>query len=190
MRSILIIIPPVTVEVGPVRHSKPSNSTMLSPAGQQLSRTTSATSINFLPDECAGTDCSQCVREHIPITGSPRFSRHRHLDNHGTNAARRNHDHRIVCAKLESFQNFFGIAFVFFQMQRRAQSISANDIRVVRHREFDHRYEADKAALTRRHLFAHHPRMTVAKEKDQDLYSQYCSRKFVRRVRCGRVAFL
>ena len=97
------------------------------------------------------------------------FRAHRHLDNHRANAARRNHDHRVVCAKLEALQNLFGIAFVFFEMQRRAQAVRADDVGVIRQREFDHRDEADKAALARRHLFAHHSRMAIAEEKDQSL---------------------
>jgi len=64
-----MIIPPVTVEAGPVRHSRPSISNTQSPGGQWLSMTMSAKSINFFPEECAAATRSECCRETMAITG-------------------------------------------------------------------------------------------------------------------------
>ena len=56
----------------------------------------------------------------------------RHLNNHRANATGGNHNHCVVRSELESFQNLFGIAFVFFQVQWRTQAVRADDVCVIR----------------------------------------------------------
>src|SRR2546430_2526818 len=62
----------------------------------------------------------------------------------------------VIRAKMKAAQNLLGVALVILQIERRAQSICANDRRMVRKRRLHEGNKTGIAALARSHLLAHH----------------------------------
>ena len=88
--------------------------------------------MSFFPEECAAFACSQCAVETIAITGNPRcWAPIAISTTTGPDAAGGDHDEGIVLAEMKSTQDLLGIAFVIFEIQRRAQAVGADDIGMI-----------------------------------------------------------
>src|SRR5579884_3066224 len=126
----LMIIAPVMVEVGQVRHSSPSSSRTQSPGGLWLSITTSAKSISFFPEEWAGAELSQCSRDDGNHRHATPLRTHGHFHHHRANAAGGDHDKRVMGAEVEALEDLFRVPFVLLQIQRRPEAVRAHDVGV------------------------------------------------------------
>src|SRR5271167_1201096 len=104
-----------------------------------------------------------------------RAPRHFHWD--GPDSTGGNDDERIIRTKVEAIQNLIGIALVFFQMERRAKAICADDSGMIREGLFYQSDESHEAALTRGHLFAHHAGMSATEEKHQSTFRDAFSKQ-------------
>ena len=51
----------------------------------------------------------------------------RHFHRHGPDSAGGNDDESVIRAKVEAVQNLLGVTLVFFQIERRAKTICADD---------------------------------------------------------------
>src|SRR5436309_10065849 len=69
--------------------------------------------------------------------------------------------------KPKTFQDLLRVALVFLQVQGCAKSVGADDTEMRGERQFHECDKAGKTPLARDHLFAHHPGMSGAKEKNQ-----------------------
>src|SRR5947209_13908687 len=87
-----------------------------------------------------------------------------HLDNHFSNAARRDHDHDVMGPESEIPQDLFGVAGRLFQVKALAKSVGAHNGIMVSQAQLHDGMPTDKATLARRHLFAHHSTMAAAEE--------------------------
>src|SRR4029077_19772495 len=92
---------------------------------------------------------------------------HGGFHNYWTNSAGRNHDEGVVRPEVKAVQNLLSVTFVVLQIEGRTQSVRSHDCRMIGERQFHQRHETDKATLTRSHLLAHHPRVSIAKKKNQ-----------------------
>ena len=97
-----------------------------------LSMTMSEKSISFFP----GRMCGLRLLAMFPRddgnhrkTALLRAACHFHW--YRTDPAGRNDDEGIIRPEFKSVQNLIGVAFVFFQVQRRTQSVRADDRRVI-----------------------------------------------------------
>src|SRR5438477_10425361 len=70
-------------------------------------------------------------------------------------------------AEVETLQDLFRIALILLEMQRRAETVGAEDVGMIRKRQFHHSDETGETALARRHFLAQHAGMAGAKQEHQ-----------------------
>src|SRR5437773_3758809 len=107
------------------------------------------------------------AREYADYRQPAPLDPERHFYQDGTDPAVRNDDEAVVEPKPATLQDLHRIALVFLQVQRCAKSVGADDTEMRGERHLHECDKTGKASLARDHLFAHHPGMSGAKEKDQ-----------------------
>src|SRR5207247_9062198 len=90
----------------------------------------------------------------------------RHLHDHWTNTAGGNDDERVARPEMEALEDLFRVSFVLLQIERRAEPVRADDVRVIRESQLYQGDEAGKAALPRSHLLPQQPRVALAEQED------------------------